>query len=179
MKLPTVWEIYPVFQTSLLTHQSTGTSRRVSNWGLSFQEGINWYSTHRHTKILYSYMTSSYRFNMHTISTWWLNTARIPKGKIIPSTLDKTIYYTPQAWLNSLTDYGLKQCGQYAPFHVGSSMATTKITNYYFFQPIIKNILYILFHKLLWHHRNNLLDFISVVLRKWYRKYSKCKTKSD
>ena len=49
----------------------------------------------------------------------------------------------------------------------------------YFLLTIIQNILYILFHKLLWHHRENLLDFISVVLRKQYRKYSKCWTRSD
>ena len=34
---------------------------------------------------------------------------------------------SPQAWLNNLMDNGLTQHGQYAPFHVGSSMKTTKI----------------------------------------------------
>ena len=34
---------------------------------------------------------------------------------------------TPLAWLNNPMDNGLTRCGQYAPFHVGSSMKTTKI----------------------------------------------------
>ena len=38
-----------------------------------------------------------------------------------------SLLYTPQAWLKNLMDNGLTRHGQYAPFHVGSSMKTTKI----------------------------------------------------
>ena len=49
------------------------------------------------------------------------------RGYTPPSCITMVLRIAPRAWLNNLTDNGLTWCGQYAPFHVGSYMKTTKI----------------------------------------------------